>query len=114
MQTCHFGTAKDSLVRDRIVCGIQNLHVRESDLMLEKNIQICRAAELSRENVKTLEGRNVEEVHAVRNLEQAQGARPKAHLNQPLFYLMILNRVKKPALRSGLARVGSALTHCAP
>ncbi len=37
--TCNFGSARDSLIRDRIVCGILNSQVREhllreSDLTL--------------------------------------------------------------------------------
>lgn len=84
--TCNFGTVRDSLIRDRIVCGIQSSHVRErllreSDLSLEKCIQICRAADLSKENVKTIEGQAVEGVHAVKKVAQAQGARPKETKN---------------------------------
>lgn len=49
--------------------------------MLEKNIRICKAAELSKENVKTVEEQNVEEVHAVRRIAWAKSARPKAIKN---------------------------------
>ncbi|CAI5660683.1 unnamed protein product [Oreochromis niloticus] len=70
-KTCNFGVIRDSLIRDRIVCGLNNPSLRER-LLREKNmtldacIQHCRAAELSRENSKTISGAAVEEVHAVR------------------------------------------------
>ena len=69
-KTCNFGTLRDSLIRDRIVCGSNNTSMRERllrerKLTLDSCIQLCRAAELSRENVKTISGVKVEEVHAV-------------------------------------------------
>ena len=39
--------------------------LHERKLTLDSCIQLCRAAELSRENVKTISGVKVEEVHAV-------------------------------------------------
>ena len=58
--TCNFGDLKDSLVRDRIVCGIQDRQLREEllkipDLDLQRYLSICRAAELSKTRTKTLE-----------------------------------------------------------
>lgn len=57
--TCNYGTLKDSLVRDGIICGIQDKQLREdllkeSDLNLEKCLRTCRAAakRLSRTRVK--------------------------------------------------------------
>lgn len=78
-KTCNFGEIKDSLIRDRIVCGINNEGLRErllreKDLTLQTCIRICRAAELSRQNSKAIAGAAVEEVHAVR-----QGARLDRH-----------------------------------
>lgn len=48
--TCEFNNLKDGLIGDRMICGIniQTLHdrfLRESDLTLEKTLDICRAAE---------------------------------------------------------------------
>ncbi|CAJ1049307.1 uncharacterized protein K02A2.6-like [Xyrichtys novacula] len=56
---CEFGDLHDSLVRDRIVCGITNDQVRgrllrEADLTLEKAVDICRASELTNTQVKAL------------------------------------------------------------
>ena len=69
-KTCNFGTSRDSLIRDRIVCGGNNVSMRErllreKTLTLDTCIQLCRASELSRENVKTISGPKVEEVHAI-------------------------------------------------
>ncbi len=68
--TCNFALLHDSLLRDRIVCGIldNNLRerlLRESELDLDKCVQICRATELSKEQLKTLETPST--VHAVRS-----------------------------------------------
>ena len=58
--TCNFGDLKDSLVRDRIICGIQDKQLREDLLKdpcldLQRCLDTCRAAELSKERSKTLE-----------------------------------------------------------
>ncbi|KAK5866505.1 hypothetical protein PBY51_020693 [Eleginops maclovinus] len=71
--TCNFGDIKDSLIRDRIVCGNNNSGLRErllrkGKLTLDKCLQLCRATELSRENSKTIEGSTVEEVHIVKQI----------------------------------------------
>ena len=47
---CEFQTLKDSLIKDKLVVGVndkkvQELLLREDYLDLEKAIQICRAAE---------------------------------------------------------------------
>ena len=49
-KTCEFGTLENSLVKDRIVFGIQSdatreRLLREEDLTLEKAMKVCRAAE---------------------------------------------------------------------
>ena len=66
--TCNFGQLKHSLLRDRIICGIQNSKLREDllkvpELDLEKCLQMCRAAELSKVQTKTLEASDT--LHAV-------------------------------------------------
>ena len=57
--TCEFENLKEGLIRDRVVCGIRNQALkerllRECDLTLKKAVDICRAAEVSREQVKSL------------------------------------------------------------
>ena len=51
-QACEFGKLKDSLIRDRIVCGIRSDKtrsrlLREPDLTLQRAVDICRANETS-------------------------------------------------------------------
>ena len=70
--TCNFGQIRDSLIRDRIVCGIidsglRERLLREDNLTLDKCLQLCRATELSRENSRTLAGHTMEEVHMMKN-----------------------------------------------
>ena len=55
--SCEFGDLKDSLIRDRIVCGVRNETVRlrllrEEDLSLQKAMDICRASEASEQQIK--------------------------------------------------------------
>ncbi|KAJ8033383.1 hypothetical protein HOLleu_23606 [Holothuria leucospilota] len=59
--TCEFGDLKDSLIGDKIVCGLRSdslreRMLREEDLTLEKAINTCRAAESSKSQAKTLTG----------------------------------------------------------
>ena len=58
-KTCEFGALKESLVKDRIVGGIQNDQtrarlLRESDLTLSKAEDICRAAEATEAQMKMM------------------------------------------------------------
>lgn len=69
-KTCEFGTLKDSLDRDRIVCGTQDnaLHerlLRETGLTLEKCVTTCRAAETTRAQAMELR-REESAVHIVK------------------------------------------------
>ncbi len=58
-KTCIFGALTDELIRDRLVCGIDNDSVRrgllrESDLTLAKAIKICQISELTEQHTKVL------------------------------------------------------------
>lgn len=49
---CNFGTLRDSLIQDGVVCGILNIKIRkdlsrETNLDLAKCIAICKARELT-------------------------------------------------------------------
>ncbi|EFA12239.1 hypothetical protein TcasGA2_TC002046 [Tribolium castaneum] len=60
---CNFGNLKDKLIRDRIVCAVNDKRVkdrllRESDLTLKKAIDICQAAELTNSNISELLHKN--------------------------------------------------------
>ncbi len=64
-KTCEFGTLQDSLIKDRIVCEIDDKSIRErllrdSDLTLEKAIDIVRAAETSKNKVQKLNNSSLE------------------------------------------------------
>lgn len=69
---CEFGTLKEQLIKDRIVCGIRDSKVRnrllrEKDLNLAKAIEISRAAEQAEHQIKQLCGGNTKlEVHTVK------------------------------------------------
>lgn len=56
---CEFGQLKDSLIKDQIVCGINNKKtkdrlLREPDLDLTKAINTCKAAEQTDIHIKQL------------------------------------------------------------
>lgn len=73
-KTCNFGDLRDSLIKDRIVCGIadnglRERLLREKDLTLDKAIDLCRASQSSREQVKEL-AKTEMAVHAVKTKEQ--------------------------------------------
>ncbi|TGZ48699.1 Uncharacterized protein DBV15_12714 [Temnothorax longispinosus] len=64
-QTCEFGTMADRMVRDRIVLGIKDKVLQErllrvEDLNLQKAIDYCRAAEVSKVQAKSLQGDKAE------------------------------------------------------
>lgn len=70
--TCNFGNIRDSLIRNRIVCGtnscaMRERMLREENLTLDKCMQLFRATELSKENSNALQGQTVEEIHALNN-----------------------------------------------
>ena len=73
-KTCEFGNLKDSLVRDKIVCGIpdnglRERLLREQNLTLDKTINMCRAAETTRAQAKELRKEETA-VHAIKTGEQ--------------------------------------------
>lgn len=56
---CEFGNLKDSLVRDRLICGIKDANVREKllqiqGLNLQRAVEICRTAEISSEQSRQI------------------------------------------------------------
>ena len=59
--SCEFGDLKDSLIRDRIVCGVRGESMKErllrdADLTLIKALDMCRANEISKKQMKSLHG----------------------------------------------------------
>ena len=58
-ETCDFGTLKDDIIRDRIVCGVRENGrrkklIQESGLMLSKCVDICRANETTTAQLKDM------------------------------------------------------------
>jgi hypothetical protein len=65
-ENCNY-IEKDRMLRDRIVIGVKDQRTQQKlleikELTLEKAVDVCRSAELSKEHMKTL---NSSEVHAV-------------------------------------------------
>ena len=63
--TCEFGTLADDLIRDRIVCGVNNDSIRkrmlqESKLTLAKCINMCQAYEATTSQMKAMSQPDVE------------------------------------------------------
>ena len=57
--TCEFGDLKDEMIKDRLVCGIENGKLRrsllrEDKLTLQKAIELCQISELSEQRTKEL------------------------------------------------------------
>ena len=85
-QTCEFGELKDSLIRDRIVCGIRcdktrSRLLREPDLTLQRAIDICRANEAMSSQMKSFTSDQINDLRTChpRNTFTAQTS-PKAVL----------------------------------
>jgi hypothetical protein len=57
---CEFGMLREELIKDRLVCGILNSHMkerllREEDLTLDRALDICHAAEISTQQLQGME-----------------------------------------------------------
>jgi hypothetical protein len=80
IQDCEFGNdLRDSLLKDRVVCGIRDESTREKllqteDLTLEKCVNTCRISESSANQLKTLTDTNEKEVDAVGRAFQNRSA----------------------------------------
>ncbi len=63
---CNFGTSLNEMLRDRLVCGIQNSHIQKR-LLGEKTLTFARALELS-QGLETA-SKNVKELAQVQFLK---------------------------------------------
>ena len=59
-KSCEFGDLTDSLIKDRLVCGVikdsvRSRLLRETELTLQKAIDVCRAAETSSQQMKVIQ-----------------------------------------------------------
>ena len=71
-ETCEFGSLKEDLIRDRLVCGIRDNSLRkkllqEPKLTLDKCLDSCRAAEATKLQMQAMTNQNNEssDVNAV-------------------------------------------------
>ena len=104
MKTCEFGTLHDSLIKDRIVCGIDNNSVRErllrnTELTLQVAINTVRAAETSKTQIETLTNSALEA--ATINLGRKQNQKTKPPLRHQPPKLTKQKQSKKPCARCG-------------
>lgn len=78
--SCGFNDLRDSLIKDKIVCGIKDSNLRtkllrEDQLTLKRCVEICQASELSELQVKTVE--NESKINAIKYREDKQKVREK-------------------------------------
>ena len=75
-QSCEFGSLQDSLIHDRVVVGIRDSKIKErllrdSELTLERAIDICKANEAAQAQMKVLTGaENSASVNMIRKLKK--------------------------------------------
>ena len=67
-KTCEFGILCESLIKDQLVCGVNDARLTErllriSDLDLNKALEVCRAAEASQEQLHDIGTVNPPEYH---------------------------------------------------
>ena len=80
--TCEFGDLKDSLICDRIVCGINSQAMkerllREPDLSFSKATDMCRASEISKKQIKTLTNIDTS-IHALNKGDSTHKRKPSS------------------------------------
>ena len=75
-RSCEFGELHDSLIRDRIICGIicdktRGILLREGDISLQRTVEICRANEAVTSQLKAISHTTTDitteaEIHPIR------------------------------------------------
>ena len=75
--TCSFGTLKEEMIRDRLVCGISDNALRkkllqESQLTLEKCMDYCRAAEAANSQLKEISSHGSDAVNYLNKSKKGQ------------------------------------------
>ena len=84
---CNFGDTLQYMLRDRLVCGIQDQRTQrrllaESDLTLQKAFEKALAIETAESNVKELQQPPTAEVHAVNLQHQLYHTTERADMSQ--------------------------------
>jgi transposase InsO family protein len=90
---CEFGTLKEDLIKDRLVCGLVNPQLKErllrdGTLTLSKAVEICQVAEISLQQMRVLEDNlqhkpNNTSVHAVKTQPQTSKMNFGVPVNRP-------------------------------
>ena len=86
-RSCEFGKLRDSLIRDRIICGIicdktRGILLREGDITLQRTVEICRANEAVTSQLKaishatTTDVTTEAEIHPIRSTAKKQIDKP--------------------------------------
>ena len=78
-QTCEFTELKDSLIRDRIVCGItcdktRSRLLKESDLTFQKTLDICRANGATVTRLESFGASNPTTEHDIHQIQMRQAS----------------------------------------
>ena len=94
IKTCSYGTAEDSMIRDRIVLGIRDDTTRRKllgtrKLDLSKAIDLCRAQEATTRQFKAIT--TPDEVHALQHERQPRALRRRSH-SRPNYRNQSYNR----------------------
>lgn len=96
--TCKFGDLCDSLIRDRIVCGVRDTSLRErllrtDGLTCDKAIEIARAVEVTKQSVSALDKASpVTTVHKVQKSYRKRPQVPAKH-SKPVKECIYCGRV---------------------
>jgi len=103
-KTCEFGTLQDSLIKDRIVCGIDSKGIRErllrnNELTLEVAINTVRAAETSKTQTENLNNASLEAAAVHTNKRPQKQKQPLR--SQPQSKERDRKQSKKPCGRCG-------------
>ena len=78
-RSCEFGNQEESLIRDRVVLGIedkklQERFLRETELSLQKALDIGHAAEITKIHVKMLQSQSGPSLNIVQKSSERQNA----------------------------------------
>ena len=82
-RNCEFGELHDSIIRDRIVCGIRSNEVRkgllkEKDLSLERAVEMCKSSEITENQAKNfVVDQDDREVHDVKDDSKKSPGKPR-------------------------------------
>ena len=81
-ETCEFGSLKEDLIRDRLVCGLRDNSLRKKllqkpKLTLNKCLDSCRAAEATKLQMQAMKNQNNEssDVNALKSSSEKSNVR---------------------------------------